>query len=164
MNNFYTVPGMASYPNYSNYRTPQPNYNMNYNPNINSMPSQNPADLPMHGIPYVTEEEAKAYIIMPNTKMLLMDRDKSVFYIKSADQLGKSTLEGFRYAKLEDEPITPPAPQIDTSEFVKVSDLDEKMKGFLTKEDLKNLDLKLEQLQRQIKANQILRGEEPSGQ
>ena len=160
MNNYFYNNGMNSYPNYPNFRAPQPNYNMGYNAGsqINT-----PAEMPMQGIAYVTEEEAKAYIIMPNTKMLLMDRDKSVFYIKSADSLGKATLEGYKYSKLE-EADTTPEPPIDVTQFVKKTELEEKMKNFLTKDDLKYLDVKFEQLQRQIKATQILRGEEPNGQ
>ena len=36
-------------------------------------------DAPIQDIKFVTADEAKAYIVMPNTKVMLMDRDKSIF-------------------------------------------------------------------------------------
>lgn len=40
-------------------------------------------------------EGAKAYPLMPNQMMLLMDSDNPVLYKKTSDQMGKSSLEYF---------------------------------------------------------------------
>lgn len=126
-------------------------------------------DVPFNDIKFVTEDEAKAYIVLPNTKVMLMDRDKSIFYIKSADSLGKSTLEGYKYTKLENNPTEPVSHEIDTKEFVKKEDLNR----FITKEDLRNFikhedlinfatlddlsefDKKLENMQKKIVGNML---------
>lgn len=124
-------------------------------------------DAPIQDIKFVTADEAKAYIVMPNTKVMLMDRDKSIFYIKSADSLGKSTLEGFKYSRLEDESAQSVSPQIDTKDFIRREDLQSVLSGFLTREDvkdfitkdeLKGIDNKLENFQKQMLGNMLKGG------
>ena len=145
----------------SSYSSPQYNtYGQNYglyqNPQMaqRPMPMQpQPQDVPFNDIKFVTADEAKAYIVMPNTKVMLMDRDNSVFYIKSADGLGKSMLEAFKYARLEDNANEPVSSDFDPKES----------KNFVTKDDLKGIDEKLDQLQKQIKINEILKGDDKSG-
>lgn len=124
-------------------------YNGTYIPNYNynqQVPMQRPMqmqttpqqqtteDVPFNDIKFVTEDEAKGYILFPNTRVMLLDRDKSVFYIKTADSLGKSTLEGYKYTKLEDKSSDNVSREIDTKDFVKTQDL----KGYITREDLAN--------------------------
>lgn len=124
-------------------------YNGTYIPNYNynqQVPMQRPMqmqttpqqqtteDVPFNDIKFVTEDEAKGYILFPNTRVMLLDRDKSVFYIKTADSLGKSTLEGYKYTKLEDKSSDNVSCEIDTKDFVKTQDL----KGYITREDLAN--------------------------
>lgn len=124
-------------------------YNGTYIPNYNynqQIPMQRPMqmqttpqqqtteDVPFNDIKFVTEDEAKGYILFPNTRVMLLDRDKSVFYIKTADSLGKSTLEGYKYTKLEDKSSDNVSREIDTKDFVKTQDL----KGYITREDLAN--------------------------
>ena len=122
-------------------------YNGTYIPNYNynqQVPMQRPIqttpqpqtteDVPFNDIKFVTEDEAKGYILFPNTRVMLLDRDKSVFYIKTADSLGKSTLEGYKYTKLEDKSSDNVSREIDTKDFVKTQDL----KGYITREDLAN--------------------------
>ena len=124
-------------------------YNGTYIPNYNynqQIPMQRPMqmqttpqpqtteDVPFNDIKFVTEDEAKGYILFPNTRVMLLDRDKSVFYIKTADSLGKSTLEGYKYTKLEDKSSDNVSREIDTKDFVKTQDL----KGYITREDLTN--------------------------
>ena len=50
----------------------------------NQQYQQTKYDAPIQDIKFVTADEAKAYIVMPNTKVMLMDRDKSIFYPKVA--------------------------------------------------------------------------------
>lgn len=116
-----------------------PNYNYNQQvpmqrPMQTTQQPQTTEDVPFNDIKFVTEDEAKGYILFPNTRVMLLDRDKSVFYIKTADSLGKSTLEGYKYTKLEDKSTESVSREIDTKDFVKMQDL----KGYITREDLAN--------------------------
>lgn len=113
-----------------------PNYNYNQQRPVQPMTPQpqTTEDVPFNDIKFVTEDEAKGYILFPNTRVMLLDRDKSVFYIKTADSLGKSTLEGYKYTKLEDKSSDNVSREIDTKDFVKTQDL----KGYITREDLTN--------------------------
>ena len=124
-------------------------------------------DAPIQDIKFVTADEAKAYIVMPNTKVMLMDRDKSIFYIKSADSLGKSTLEGFKYSRLDESSNESVSPQFDTKDFVRKEDLQSFLSGFLTREDvkdfitkdeLKGIDNKLENFQKQMLGSMLKQG------
>lgn len=143
-NNNYYQQGYPQYPQYSYQNQPM---------------VQRQNDSAFNDVKFVTSDEAKAFIVMPNTKVMLMDRDKSVFYIKSADALGKSTLEGFRYSKLEDNEPSEYVKLEDLKGFVKVDDL----ANFLTKEDISGLIDKIDNLQKQVRINAILRGDSTDG-
>lgn len=134
-------------------------YNGTYIPNYNynqQVPMQRPMqmqttqqpqtteDVPFNDIKFVTEDEAKGYILFPNTRVMLLDRDKSVFYIKTADSLGKSTLEGYKYTKLEDKSSDNVSREIDTKDFVKTQDMKDYLSNFITKDDMKNFITKEE--------------------
>lgn len=101
---------------FNNGYYPQSNYNTQpiYNGTTSSL--NNSA---RYGITYATEEEVKAYILPPNAQLLALDREKSVFYIKSSDNLGRSMTEVFKYDKVTNEP--------------------DKSQNFVTKDDLSNL-------------------------
>ena len=105
---------------------------------------QTTEDVPFNDIKFVTEDEAKGYILFPNTRVMLLDRDKSVFYIKTADSLGKSTLEGYKYTKLEDKSRDNVSREIDTKDFVKTQDMKDYLSNFITKDDMKNFITKEE--------------------
>lgn len=55
---------------------------------------------------FVNEEDANRYYVPPNTSTLLMDKDNPIFYIKTSDALGRTTMEKFTFTKVE--PPTPP--------------------------------------------------------
>jgi hypothetical protein len=111
-------------------------------------------EIPIQDIRFVTSEEAKAYIVMPNTKALLIDRN-GLAYLKTADGMGQSQTEYFRFEPVnaDGSPIKPQEkPQeVDFSDFLKKSDLEQM--GFVTKEQYTTLSQRLEQIQKQI-ANQ----------
>ena len=136
-----------NYNPYQNYGMYQPNYQnqQQYIPTTNNSP--------INDIKFVTADEARAYIVMPNTKVMLMDRDKSVFYIKSADSLGKSTLEEYKYTRLDNSPNDSVSPALDPSNFVKTQELDS-FKDFIIKE----VDTKLDKLHKQI-VGDMLKGD-----
>lgn len=126
-----------------------PNYNYNQQvpmqrPMQTTQQPQTTEDVPFNDIKFVTEDEAKGYILFPNTRVMLLDRDKSVFYIKTADSLGKSTLEGYKYTKLEDKSTDNVSREIDTKDFVKTQDMKDYLSNFITKDDLKDFITKEE--------------------
>ena len=67
------------------------------------MSTQNKEEAPM--LIFVNEEDAQRYYVPPNTSTLLMDKDNPIFYIKTSDALGRTTMEKFTFTKVE-----PPAP------------------------------------------------------
>lgn len=117
--------------------------NYNYNPyqNYYQQPQmvQPQNNMPFNDVRFATIEEAKAYIMLPNTKVMFMDRDNSVFYIKSADSLGKSTIEAFKYARIENNPNESVSHEIDTKDFVKMEDLKDYLKGFVTRDEFNDI-------------------------
>lgn len=98
---------------------------------------QNQYDIPIQGVIFLTSDEAKAYIVPPNKRVMIMDRDKSVFYIKSADALGQSNTAVYKFEPLvEEQPkVEIESQAINTEEFVKKDDI----KEFATAQDLQTL-------------------------
>lgn len=124
--------------------------NYNYNPYQNyyqqpQMVQPQQTNMPFNDVRFATIEEAKAYIMLPNTKVMFMDRDNSVFYIKSADSLGKSTIEAFKYARTENNPNESVSHEIDTKDFVKIEDLKDYLKGFVTRDEFNDIFKKNEE-------------------
>lgn len=129
-------------------------------------------DVPYSEVRYGTLEEAKAYIVPPMKAVMFINQDISEFYIKSADNMGKPSLETFKYSKStsnssqpvsgENDP-TEPARERDMKDFVKRNELEpfltaENAKDFVKKSDIKALTDKIEVLQKQISiANMVKR-------
>ena len=143
-----------------------PNYNsfgQNYGA-YQPQPIQRPMatqyqDIPFSDVMYGTFDEAKAYIVAPTKSVMFIDRDKSEFYVKSSDNMGKSFLEGFKYSKIDENSPETKQPEIDISLFVKSSDLVD----FVTKQDLATINEKLEALSKQVRINEILKGGDNNG-
>ena len=108
-------------PNYQNPMFQQP---MNQFPRQNAYyPQQN------NGINWVQGiEGAKAWQLMPNSNVLLMDSENDGrFYIKVSDNVGMCTLRSFRY-----EEVTEQKPQtVDMSQYVKKSELETLLNSML---------------------------------
>ena len=69
-------------------------------------------------------EGAKAYQVMPNQTMLLMDSDKPIAFMKTADSLGKASLRYFNLIEVDEAEIMKqyqPKPPI---EYVSKADFD----------------------------------------
>lgn len=61
-------------------------------------------------------EGAKAFIVAPNSTALLMDSDKPVFYLKTANAMGQATLKAYSYTEVSSNPQ--PAPDyVSRAEF-----------------------------------------------
>ena len=159
---------------YQNYQPPQTNF-ARPQTNVQSQYS------PFSQIMYATLEQAKNYIVDPMQSILFIDKDKSIFSVKSTDLNGKVTFDAYQYSKIQESEVKEDKPQIDTSVFVKQEDLKllfanlltkDNLKDFMTKEDIKLLPTKeelrvfearLDQLQKQIKINEFLNGEKTNG-
>lgn len=80
-------------------------------------------------------EGAKAYMVAPNSSILLMDNDKQSFYIKTANAQGQATMEAYEYKKASEKKAK--EKELDLSGYVKQSDFD-------------NLNKKFEELQKSL--------------
>lgn len=56
----------------------------------------------LSGLSYASEDEVRAYILQPNTQIFAIDREKPLFYIKTADNLGRSTLTKYKFEQIFD--------------------------------------------------------------
>ena len=156
---------MNPYQNYGyqpNYQ--QPNYmQRGYAPQPSQMPQNQqqvftpiqtppPMETPIQDIKFVNRAQAEAYIVFPNTKVMLIDTENGMAYIKTADGMGQTQTEYFRFDKVnaDGSPIKPqePTPQVNFNEFVKVEQL--KDFGFVTTEQYKELWQKMEMLQKKL--------------
>ena len=103
---------------------------------------------PLQGVQFATEDEVKAYLVPPASRIMFMDRDKQVFYIKSADGLGVSNIEcySFQRVDLDNQKASAETPAIDTSDLVKKEDL----QGFVTTQQFSDAMKKLDDLQKRL--------------
>jgi len=100
----------------NNFQNP---YNNMYQPRYSYSPTNN-------GITWVQGVEgAKAYQLMPNSNMLLMDSENDgVFYIKVSDNVGMCNLRTFKYEEVTNFPKSSEN-LVDTSQFVTKDELNE---------------------------------------
>lgn len=135
-NNNYTSPYFSGQ---SQYISPYGNNNAYMQtqqvaqPQVQPQPIQQPYvqpqqqmvyEIPIQGVKFVTEEEAKAYIVTPNQRVLLIDRVNGVAYDKSADSLGQSRCKTYHFT--DDEKIIdiPTTPTIDLDKYATKDELD----------------------------------------
>lgn len=164
----------------NSYSSPMYNpYAQNYTGYQPVQPTQRPtqSDVPFSEVRFGTLDEAKAYIVPPLKAVMFINKDFSECYVKSADNMGKPSLETFKMSKTEDYSQTGVSTVLDPKEFVKMQDLEglatkddlkafltaDNTQNFVTKDDIKVLTDKIEQLQKQVKINAILKGDEVNG-
>lgn len=73
-----------------------------------TMPQNSPQPMQngSQGILWVQGEAgAKAYMMAPNTTILLMDSEGQRFYLKSTDMSGVPTLRTFKYTEVTSQPV-----------------------------------------------------------
>jgi hypothetical protein len=155
----YGYQGYGYQPNYQ-----QPNYmQRQYAPQPSQMPQNQqqvftpiqtppPMETPIQDIKFVNRAQAEAYIVFPNTKVMLIDTENGMAYIKTADGMGQTQTDYFRFDKVnaDGSPIKPqePIPKVNFDEFIKKEDL-EKF-GFVTVAQYNELAQKLEQMQKRL--------------
>ena len=173
---------MAYNSNYTNpYFSGQPQYISPYGNNNAYMQAQQPVaqqppmqqpyiqpqqqmvyEIPIQAVKLVTADEAKAYIVMPNQRVLLIDRANGVAYDKSADSLGQSRCKTYHFT--DDEKIIdiPPTSAINAEEYAKRDELDQ----FVKADDLSALENKIMAQMEDLKKSVIekyLKGETKKG-
>lgn len=97
--------------------------------------AQRMQSLPIRDVRFVTREEANAYIVFPNTCALLIDRANGMVYLKTADNMGLSVMEYFKYERVNQDgtPIVSKSEQSDMeADFVRKSEMEKY--GFVTQE------------------------------
>lgn len=92
------------------------------------MPMQQPqADMPIQDIKFVNSAQAEAYIVYPNTKVLLIDMQNGIAHLKLADGMGQSQTKYFKFvpSNADGSPIQQeePTPTINLDGFVKKEEL-----------------------------------------
>lgn len=81
-------------------------------------------DLPFREIRFVTEEEAKAHIVMPNSSSLLIDSANKIAYVKSADFMGQSFMKPYRFEEFSTNNPQLQEEKVDLSVFAKNETID----------------------------------------
>lgn len=151
MNGYYPY-GVPSYMG-ANYQRQMPNSPMQYQPQMTPQAQpQQMYDLPIHETRYATRQEAESHIMFPNTKVLLIDKNSGMAFLKSADNMGQSAIKYFQFTEINADgtPIKAQeiTPNIDMGEYIKKSDLVNY--GFVTIEQLDKALEKLTSQQNQI--------------
>ena len=118
MNNGY-------YPQYNNYQQ--------YQGQNNQSQMQRPQvthpqfETPIQDIRFVTSEEARAYIVYPNSKALLIDRQSKLAHLKTADNMGQSSSKTYKFEEVDGNGNALakdcPNPAFDIKDYVKKEDI-----------------------------------------
>lgn len=99
------------------------------------VPNGSQQGFPIKDIRFVTSDEAKAFIVMPNSNALLLDTVNGMAYLKSADSVGQSVTECYRFTKIEPNEATAKLPkekkpEVDFSQFITKQDISDLMAHF----------------------------------
>ena len=128
-----------SYPNYGNRQFMQPQQQM-AQPQMQQAQQPIQYETPIQDIRFVTSKEAEAFIVMPNGKALLIDKNGGVAHLKTADNMGQSVTQYFKFEQVNADgtPLKPQETQqaVDFSQFVTLSQYNELLGQF---NDLKNM-------------------------
>lgn len=111
----------------------QPNYYADQLTQLRNQPMQQPAPQPQtnNGLIWVQGEAgAKSYLVAPNTTIMLMDSENSLFYLKSADASGMPMpLRTFEYKEITQgtapQNLANNTADIDLKQFVTRDELNE---------------------------------------
>jgi hypothetical protein len=118
----YNTPYMNNYGSYypqQNYQ--QPTYNYSYQNQMPSQIGQQAQQTTFMQLTFVNGlEEAKSYIVAPNSSIYLRDNNSNKLYIKSCDNTGRSSLEEYNLVK-STEKGSNSSESVDYSRFVTTS-------------------------------------------
>lgn len=91
------------------------------------------------GVNYASEEEMRGYMLNPNSQILALDKEQPFFYIKTADNLGRSTFTKCKYEEVKEDGA------ISVAYLTK-----EDIKDMATRDELQDLQKKLEAILQRI--------------
>lgn len=118
-------------------------------------------DTPIQGIKFLTADEIKAYIVMPNCKEMLIDKGNGIVHIKSADIMGQSSDKMYKFEEIPEndtssENKAKETVEINTDNYVKKDDLSSFVKSDDLADFIKQTNEKLERLEKKIKISEIM--------
>ena len=115
---------------------------------------QNVYEIPIQAVKFVTEDEAKAYIVMPNQRVLLIDRINGKAYDKSADSSGQSKSKTYDFVDpdaMEAKQTEPKVvPAIDMEEYAKKDELGEFVKQDTFSQFRKEISAKFDDFKKSV--------------
>lgn len=152
-----------TYPTFNNRQFAQPQQQM-AQPQMQQPQQPMQFETPIQDIRFVTSEEAKAFIVMPNSKALLIDKNGGVAHLKTADNMGQSVTQYFKFEQVnaDGSPIKPQeeTPKVDYGNFVTKDQLN----GLPTAEQYQELFTQYNTLLDQVNAmKKIIAGGKPNG-
>ena len=165
-NNFsnpYSRPfGVPTY-NQPQYQMPMPMQQpqmaqMQSQPQMQQQPMQQPIqptmpiDTPIQYVGYATLKEAEAYILMPNTKGLFIDKNSGMVYEKACGGNGQSEIVYYKKVENNENKSVAEEKPINLPEFATKNDL----KAFATIEQYENLMQMIKGLQGQINGSKAM--------
>lgn len=135
--NGYNHYGQYNYPNYG-YQQYNSRQFMQPQQHIQQQPMQ--YETPIQDVRFVTSEEAKAFIVMPNTKALLIDHNGGMAHLKTADNMGQSVTQHFKFEQvnIDGSPIKKQEKreEVDFTQFVTVSQYNDLLAKFEALKDM----------------------------
>ncbi len=144
--------GVPTYGAQNYMAQPQPNAPQGQNQPL----QQAQMEAPIQDIRFVTKEEARAFIVAPNSSALLIDKQSGLAQMKTADPMGQSASKFFRFEevnedgtpfKKQEQPTQP-----DFKDFVKLQDINKL--GFATVDEVQKLSKSLDELKRSLQQRQ----------
>ena len=112
----------------------QRNYMQPQQPQMAQPQPQQPTAI--QDIRFVTSEEAKGFIVMPNSKVLLIDKNSGIAHLKTADNMGQSTTQYFKFEPVnaDGSPIKEQetTPKVDYGQFATKKELEVLVEQFKT--------------------------------
>lgn len=133
------------------YGQPYPQQPQPTQPYVNQVPQQN-YEIPIQQTLFVTSKEAEAHIVMPNTKVLLIDRTSGIAYLKYANNMGESQTQYFKFQPVDANgaPIGVPEDKVEISFENYITKDELNAMGFAKAEDVKLLTEKIDNLQKMV--------------
>ena len=141
-------------PNYMQrqYAPQPPQMPQNQQQTFSPMTTPPMAEMPIQDIKFVNRAQAEAYIVFPNTKVMLIDTESGIVHIKTADNMGQTKTDYFRFEQVNPDgsPIKPqePIPQVNLDDFVRVDQIGKL--GFVTIDQYNSLVQKFDTLQKKL--------------
>lgn len=110
----------------NNYYNPYNSYNNNYFSRPQTPVQQTAFFTPLNNIQFATLDEAKGFVLTPNSQMIFLDKDKQRCYLKTADNNGYSKFEIYNLQKQDSEvqEVSAQPAQPDLTLYAKTENLD----------------------------------------